>query len=179
MKTVQILDKNFRESIATVEIQQRIGEIAKRINTDFKGKEVDFLVVLNGAFMFAAELLKHITVNCRTLFIKLSSYEGTSSTGTVKQIIGLHDDLSNRNLIVIEDIIDTGRTIDNLLEQLKNQRCKEIRIVSLLVKPEAYQFGHPIHYKGFDIPNDFIVGFGLDYNGYGRNLESIYTIINK
>jgi hypoxanthine phosphoribosyltransferase len=179
MKTIKILDKNFRESITAREIQIRIEQLAKQINQDFSGKEVDFLVVLNGAFMFAAELLKKIHLNCRVLFLRLSSYEGTASSGNVKQIIGLNESIANKNVVILEDIIDSGNTINSLIDRISTQNATEIRIASLLFKPGSYLKQNKIHYIGFEIPNDFIVGYGLDYDGFGRNLESIYTIINE
>jgi len=179
MKSVKILDKKFHESIAASDIQKRITDLAATINTDFTGKEIDFVVVLNGAFMFAAELLKQIQLNCRVIFVKLASYEGVKNTGTIRQLIGLNESLAGRIVIVLEDIIDSGNTINHIIGQLSGQNASEIFIATLLFKSGVYQEQHKIHYFGFEIPNDFIIGYGLDYNGYGRNLDSIYTIIHE
>ncbi len=178
MKTIKIIDKKFCESITASELQERVKQLADEINRDYEGCEVDFIIILNGAFIFAGDLLRHINLNCRTMFVRLSSYEGMWTTGVVKQIIGLDERLVNRHLIIIEDIVDSGNTIDNIIAELSDQNCTEVRIATLLFKPDSYKRQHEIHYIGFKIPNDFIVGYGLDYNGYGRNLESIYTIIN-
>ncbi len=177
MKTVQILDKKFSLSIPANEIQLKVEMMAEQINSDLKDKAVVFVVILNGAFMFASDLYKLITLDSRISFLKLASYSGTSSSGNVKQLIGLNESLKEKTVVVLEDIVDTGHTLDSILKQLKGFEPTEIKIASLLHKPEAYLHKYKIHYLGFNIPNDFIVGYGLDYEGFGRNLDSIYTLI--
>jgi hypoxanthine phosphoribosyltransferase len=176
MKTVQILDKKFSLSIPANEIQLKVEMMADQINSDLKDKAVVFVVILNGAFMFASDLYKLITLDSRISFLKLASYSGTSSSGSVKQLIGLNESLKDKTVVVVEDIVDTGHTLDSILKQLKGFDPAEIKIASLLHKPEAYLHNFKIHYLGFNIPNDFIVGYGLDYEGFGRNLDSIYTL---
>lgn len=176
---LRIHDKDFRISITAVQIQSRINELASEINNDLKGKEVVFIAILNGAFMFASDLLKRITLNCKISFLKLASYDGSASTGKVKQLIGLNEDIRNKIVVVIEDIVDTGLTLKSIVQQIKSFEPVEIKIVTLLHKPETFEYYYKLDYVGFEIPNDFIIGYGLDYNGYGRNLESIYTIINQ
>lgn len=178
MSEVKILDKHFKISISAKKIQKRIAELANQINSDFEGKEVVFVVILNGAFMFASDLYKRIKVESRISFLKLASYQGMSSSGNVKQLIGLNEALKNRTVIIVEDIVDRGHTLNDIYKQLGAFDPREIKIASLLFKPESYQYSYKIDYLGFSIPNDFIIGYGLDYNGYGRNLESIYTIVN-
>jgi len=179
MKTVQILDKKFSLSIPANEIQLKVEMMADQINSDLKDKAVVFVVILNGAFMFASDLYKLITLDSRISFLKLASYSGTSSSGNVKQLIGLNESLKDKTVVVVEDIVDTGHTLDSILKQLKGFEPAEIKIASLLHKPEAYLHNYKIHYLGFNIPNDFIVGYGLDYEGFGRNLDSIYTLLNE
>ena len=147
------------------------------MNRDLVGKNPLFLVVLNGSFMFASDLLKLINVPCEISFIKLSSYSGTQTTSEVKQIIGLTESIKNRNVVIIEDIIDTGITIEHIIEQLKTHETESIRIATCLYKPAAFIKQFSIDYTGIEIPNDFIVGYGLDYNGYARNYPDIYRII--
>lgn len=178
MKTVQIIDKQFTTSIPANEIQIKIGQLAEKINEDLKDKEVVFVVILNGAFMFASDLYKKIDIESRISFLKLASYQGTTSSGEVKQLIGLNESLKDKTVVVVEDIVDTGHTLDSILKQLGGFEPAEIKVASLLFKPDSFQYDYKIDYIGFSIPNDFIVGYGLDYDGYGRNLDSIYTIIN-
>jgi hypoxanthine phosphoribosyltransferase len=177
MKEVQILDKKFREFISEDDIQKKIIELAERINHDYKGKEILFMGILNGAFMFAADLFKRIELDAQITFIKLASYTGTSTSGTVKELIGWNADLKNKSVIVVEDIVDTGITLEHTVDNLIIRNVKEISIAALLLKPESYRKNIQIDYTGFEIPNDFVVGYGLDYNGYGRNLRSLYKIV--
>lgn len=177
MKEVQILDKRFREFISEEEIQKKIIELANRINHDFKGKEVIFIGILNGAFMFAADLFKRIELNAQISFIKLASYTGTNTSGSVKELVGWNEDLKNKSVIIIEDIVDTGITLEHTVDNLIIRNVKEISIAALLLKPESYRKNIQIDYTGFEIPNDFVVGYGLDYNGFGRNLRSIYKVV--
>ena len=177
MSIVKIKDKTFKTSISQEEIQQRIKEVAARINKDMEGKNPLFLGVLNGAFMFAADLMREITIPCEISFVKLASYQGTTSTGKVKEIFGINEDLTDRTVIIIEDIVDTGLTMAHMLDVLKQQNPASIDICTLLLKPGKLQVDLDIRYCCMEIPNDFIVGYGLDYDGYGRNTRDIYTLI--
>jgi len=158
-------------------ISKRIDELAEQINSDYSGRDVVFLGILNGAFLFAAELFKRINLKARISFVKLASYEGTKSSGSVKELIGWNEDIKNMAVIVIEDIVDTGHTLELIVGELKVRKVADIKIATLLYKPNAYTKNIPLNYVGFEIPNDFVVGFGLDYDGYGRNLPSVYTLI--
>lgn len=177
MKTIQVKDKTFTLSIPESEILRGVSQVAERINKDLDGKDPLFIAVLNGAFIFAADLFKRITIPCEISFVKLASYQGVSSTGKVKEIVGLNDDIKDRTIVIVEDIVDTGLTMQHLLESLGARQPKEIHIASLLVKEEKLKVDLNIEYKVLSIPNDFIVGYGLDYDGFGRNLADIYTVI--
>ena len=177
MKEIRILDKKFREFLTEEMIQKRVEEIARQINSDLDGKEVVFLGVLNGAFLFAADLFRRINFHARISFIKLASYQGTTSQGLIKELIGWNEDINNKTIVVIEDIVDTGNTLERIVDELVIRKAAEVRICALLCKPEAYTKKIPLHYIGFEIPNDFVVGFGLDYDGFGRNLTSVYSLI--
>lgn len=178
MDTIQIKDRKFEISIPEARIHQRVAEIAAEISKDLKHENPLFIAVLNGSFMFAADLLRGITVPCEISFVRMASYEGTESTGNVKQLIGLKEKVEGRTVVIVEDIIDSGLTMKSLLDMLQEKCPKEIRIASLLVKPDNLQVNLEIPYCCFEIPNDFIVGYGLDYDGEGRNLPAIYTVIN-
>jgi hypoxanthine phosphoribosyltransferase len=177
MKEVQLKDKRFRIDISGDKIMEQVERVASEINRDLKGKKPLFLVVLNGAFMFAADLLKNIDIDCEVSFVKLASYQGTSSTEKVKELIGLNEDLTGRVVVVVEDIVDTGFTMENIITDLLRLKATEVHVATLLFKPEAFQKKFKIDYIGLSIPNDFIVGYGLDYDGLGRNLKDIYKII--
>lgn len=177
MKNVILKDKEFRLSYTSDDIQSDIDILASKINHDLKKVNVPlFLSVLNGSFMFTADLLKRIQFNCEISFIKLASYEGTSSTGKINEIIGLTENIEGRTVIIVEDIVDTGLTLDKLCTELRKKNPANILIATLLFKPEAYKGNLKIDYVGKAIPNDFIVGYGLDYDGLGRNLADIYTL---
>ncbi len=177
MKQVKLKDKIFEVSFSSEKIQNTVTEIAKKINQDYKDKNVPlFISVLNGSFMFTADLLKQIDFNCEITFLKLSSYKGTSTTGSVKQLIGINEKISGRDIIVLEDIVDTGITLEEIVRELDKFGAASIKIVTLLFKPEAYKKDIEIDYVGKKIPNDFIIGYGLDYDGLGRNLPDIYTL---
>ena len=177
MKEVKLKDKEFRVSIPAEKIQEVIAEMAAKINNDYTDKNVPlFISILNGSFMFTADLLKHISFNCEITFLKLSSYQGTSTTGTVKQLIGVNEKIADRDIVVLEDIVDTGITLEQIIEQLKIYNPSSVKVASLLFKPAAYQKSINIDYVGMEIPNDFIIGYGLDYDGLGRNLADIYTL---
>ena len=176
MELVRVKDKDFELSIPADEILKAVHKLAARMNEDLKGQNPLFLCVLNGSFIFAADLLKKINIDCGISFIKLASYQGTSSTGDVRTLVGLDGDINGRTIVIIEDIVDTGNTIVALVEQLTNLNPRDIKIATLLFKPEAYEKDIKIDYVALEVPNDFLVGYGLDYDGLGRNLESIYTL---
>jgi hypoxanthine phosphoribosyltransferase len=177
MKEIRVLDKKFREFLSEKVIKQRIEELAMQVNNDLKGKEVVFLGILNGAFLFAADLFRRIDFPARISFVKLASYQGTSSSGSVKELIGWNEDIKNKTIVVIEDIVDTGSTLERIVAELVIRKAAEVKIAAMLYKPAAYTKNIPIDYIGFEIPNDFVIGYGLDYNGLGRNLRSVYTLI--
>lgn len=177
MKEVQVLDKRFSVSITEEELQQSIQKIGAQINEDLKDKEVIFLGILNGCFMFASDLYKCVNIPSQISFLKLASYQGTTSSGSVKRLIGINENIENKTVVILEDIIDTGNTLENIIKQLKGYDPAEIKVATLLFKPEAYTKDIHIDYIGKEIPNDFIVGYGLDYDGFGRNLRDIYTLV--
>jgi hypoxanthine phosphoribosyltransferase len=179
MDTIKIKDKLFTVSIRRDVIRREVMRVAGEIDRDLAGKHPIFLSVLNGAFMFTADLMKHVTIDCEVSFVKLASYQGVASTGIIKEVLGINEDISGRTVVIVEDIVDTGFTIQRLLETLGTRNPKEIRIASLLVKPDKLQVKLDIDYVAMRIPNDFIVGYGLDYDGYGRNYPDIYTIVNE
>jgi len=158
------------------EIQSRITALAEKINEDLKGQDILFFGVLNGVFLFAADIFRQITLDCQVSFIKLASYDGTSSTGKIKELIGWNEDITGKTVVVLEDIVDTGATLERVIGELKLRKAADIKICTLLFKPEAYTRDIPIDYIGFEIPNNFVVGYGLDYDGYGRNLRAIYKL---
>jgi hypoxanthine phosphoribosyltransferase len=178
MEKVTLYDKTFRPFIKYEKIIEAIDGVAEKINKDFEGcQDVPVLLcVLNGSIMFMGELMKRLNFNCQTISIKLTSYEGTSTTGRVKQALGLTADITGRRVIVVEDIVDTGNTIVELKNILADKGAAESKICTLLLKPDAYKKEEPIDYVAMEIPNDFIVGFGLDYNEIGRNLKDIYVL---
>ncbi|TKG88615.1 hypoxanthine phosphoribosyltransferase [Puteibacter caeruleilacunae] len=177
MKTIQVLDKKFETFIPYEKIEGAIKEMAAKMNEDLKGKEPVFISVLNGAFMFAADLFKNLDFDAEISFVKMASYHGTNSSGSVKHLIGLNENLEGRTCVILEDIVDTGFSMDNILDQLSAFRPKEIKVATLLFKPKALKKDVPLDYVGLEIGNDFIVGFGLDYNGRGRNLKDIYKVV--
>lgn len=179
MESIQIKDKKFAISITEEQILKEVDRVAEEINRDLKDKNPLFLSVLNGSFMFTADLMKRITIPCEISFVKLASYQGISSTGKITEVIGVNEDISGRCVVIVEDIVDTGLTMQRLLETLGTRNPKEIHIASLLVKPEKLQVPLNIKYAAMNIPNDFIVGYGLDYDGFGRNYKDIYTVINE
>jgi len=175
-QTVKIKDKEFTVLISAEKIQERVSDIAGQINNDYRNKTPLFIGVLNGAFLFTADLFKKIDLTCELSFVRVSSYSGTSSTGTVRNLIGLNEDLKDRDIIVIEDIVDTGDTMVYLLDELKKHSPASVRLATAVFKPKALR--HPIRpdYVGFELPPAFIVGYGLDYDGIGRNLNDIYVL---
>jgi hypoxanthine phosphoribosyltransferase len=172
----QILDKTFKPYLTQSNIAEAIERIANQINQDYSEKNPLFIAILNGSFIFASDLFKKINIPAEISFIKLASYQGTKSTGNVITAIGLETDLFDRNVIVLEDIIDTGKTLSAFLPQLEHQQPRSLKVCTLLHKKEATKYPITIDYLGFEIPDLFVVGYGLDYNGYGRNLDQIMQI---
>ena len=179
MSIVKIKDLTFKTFIPESEIQQRVKAVAEKINKDLNGKNPLLLAVLNGSFVFAADLIRNITIPCEISFVKLASYQGTTSTGKIKEVIGLNEDLTGRTVVIVEDIVDTGFTMKRMIETLGTRHPESIHICSLLVKPDKLQVPLNIEYAAIEIPNDFIVGYGLDYDQQGRQLRDIYTIVDK
>lgn len=177
MSVIQIKDKRFKTFIPEEQIMKEVARVADEINRDLSGTNPLFISVLNGSFMFTADLMKHLTMPCEVSFVKLASYEGTSSTGKVKELVGLGDDITGRTVVIVEDIVDTGLTMKQLIETLRARGPKDIKIATLLVKPDKLKVELDINYVAMNIPNDFIVGYGLDYDGLGRNYRDIYTVI--
>ena len=177
MNEVKIKDKQFRISIPETVIKQRVKTVAERINRDMEGKNPLFLAVLNGSFIFAADLMRMITIPCEISFVKLASYQGTTSTGKVAEVLGINEDISGRHVIIVEDIVDTGLTMQRMVESLGTRNPASVHICALLLKPEKLKVDLNIEYAAIEIPNDFIVGYGLDYDQQGRNLPDIYTVV--
>lgn len=180
MKRVKIHDKEFELFIPHETIAAIIDDMAAKMNIELAGKNPLFLCILNGSFMFAAEIFKRINfVESEISFVKLASYSGEHTTGTVKELIGLNENIEGRTVVVLEDIVDTGITIDNIQQQLRSMNPKEVLVATMLLKPDALKKEVDLKYVGIEIPNDFIVGCGLDYDGYGRNLIDIYSIVKE
>ncbi len=177
MSTVKIKDKTFKTSFSEDEIKKRIKEVAARINKDMEGKNPLFIGVLNGSFIFAADLIREVTIPCEISFVKLASYQGTTSTGKIKEVLGINEDLTGRHLVIVEDIVDTGQTMKQMIESLGTRNPASVHICTLFVKPDKLLEPIDIEYACFSIPNDFIVGYGLDYDQQGRNLKEIYTLV--
>ncbi|MCY7410038.1 MAG: hypoxanthine phosphoribosyltransferase [Chitinophagales bacterium] len=175
MDVVRVNDLEFRSYISNEMIQTRVKEIAQRINADLKNESPLFIGILNGSFMFAADLMKEVTIKSEITFVKLASYSGTESTGEVLTRIGLEKSVTGRTIVIVEDIIDSGKTIFEMLEILKKQKPARVIIATLLLKPAALLYKFNVEYIGFEVPNDFLVGYGLDYDGLGRNLKDIYV----
>lgn len=176
MNAVIVKDKTFRPFLAAEEIQKRVAEVGARISKDLEGKNPLFLAILNGSYVFAADLLRHITTPCEISFIRVSSYSGMESTGKLTEVIGLKENIEGRTVVIVEDIIDSGFTMEGLVNSLKAKNPADLRICTLLTKPGNMKVDLDIPYCAFEIPNDFIVGYGLDYDGYGRNLPAIYVV---
>ena len=176
MKKVRILDKEFELFIEASTIQESIKSVAADINNELKDKNPIFVAVLNGSFMFAGDLMKQVSIPCEITFVRIASYKGMSSTKDMKEVLGLNEDIKGRTVVIVEDIVDTGHTIERLIHQFTALEPKEIKIATLLFKPNALVKDIKPDYVALKIPNDFIVGFGLDYDGYGRNLQDIYKI---
>lgn len=177
MEILKLNGKSFTPYLTAAQIATQVNRLAAEISTDYEGQRPLFIAILNGSFMFASDLFKALTIECEICFIKLASYKGTKSTGQVITSIGLDATLTNRYVIVLEDIVDTGKTLSEFLPQLANQQPTSLKIVSLLHKPEALVYPLKIDYLGFNVPDKFLLGYGLDYDGYGRNLKEIYTLL--
>jgi hypoxanthine phosphoribosyltransferase len=177
MSIIKIKDKSFKTFISEAEIQTRVKAVADKINRDLEGKNPLLLAVLNGSFVFAADLMRYITIPCEISFVKLASYQGTTSTGEIKEVIGLNEDISGRTVVIVEDIVDTGATMKRMIETLGTRNPKALHICTLLLKPDKLAVPLDIKYVAIEIPNDFIVGYGLDYDQQGRNLRDIYTLV--
>jgi hypoxanthine phosphoribosyltransferase len=174
---IQVFDKTFEPYITVAQINEQLKKLATELNNDYAGKRPLFIAILNGSFMFASDLFKELTIEAEICFIKLASYKGTKSTGNVITSIGLDIPLTDRHVIIIEDIVDTGKTLYEFLPQLVNQQPATLKIAALLHKPEALQHPIKIDYLGFEVPNKFLLGYGLDYDGLGRNLKEIYRLV--
>lgn len=177
MTEVKLHDRVFAPFISNDTISNGIREVALKLNEDFNGEPVLFVGVLNGAFRFISDLMKDINLECEVSFVKLASYSGTESRETVNKLIGFNESLDGKNVIIVEDIVDTGNTLVKIMAELDSFNPKSVKIATLLYKPKAYKKDIPIDYVGIEIPNDFIVGYGLDYDGLGRNLNEIYKIV--
>lgn len=177
MTAIQLHDKSFETYLSEDTIQKKVTELAAVLNRDYAGKRPLFIAILNGSFMFASDLFKHLTIEAEICFIKLASYKGMRSTGNIITAIGLDQDLYGRDVIIVEDIVDTGKTLHEFLPKLQHQQPSSFKIVSLLHKSSATVFPVQVDYVGFDIPDKFVVGYGLDYDGLGRNLKEIYQVV--
>ena len=175
-RKIQLKDKVFKPYLDKEKIKSAVSRIAENINRDLSGDHPLFLVVLNGSFMFAADLLREIHIPCSISFIKVASYHGVNSSGSVTELIGLTEEIKDKKVVIVEDIVDTGTTLEKLHQLLVHRHVKEIKIATLLFKPEAYSKPIKVDYPGLTIPNDFVVGYGLDYDGEGRNLSEIYVL---
>ena len=177
MGTIQVKDREFEVFLKEEDIQKEIKRVAAEINRDYVGKDPLFLCVLNGSFMFAADLLKDVNVPCNVSFVKVSSYQGTDTTGKVKELMGLQEDVEGRHIIIVEDIVDTGYTMRDVLDSLAEKKAASVQVCALLCKPDKLKVDINLKYLAMNIPNGFIVGYGLDYDGFGRNSRDIYKIV--
>jgi hypoxanthine phosphoribosyltransferase len=174
---ISLHNKQFEPYLSAAELQAAIRQVATQLNHDYAGQPVMFVVVLNGSFMFAADLLKEVSLPCEVCFIRVASYQGTNSTGEVKEVLGLTEDLKGRHVVIVEDIVDTGHTMQMLLETLGHQQPASLEVATLFLKPECLQHELALRYVGLSIPNDFIVGYGLDFDGLGRNYPDVYKAV--
>ena len=179
MDVIQIKDKQFKTFIPEADILKEVERVASEINRDLADANPLFISVLNGSFMFTADLMKRLTIPCEISFVKLASYQGTMSTGTIKEVFGINEDISGRDIIIVEDIVESGLTMKRMLESLGTRNPASIHICTLLLKPEKLKVELDIEYVAMKIPNDFIVGYGLDYDQQGRNLRNIYTLVEE
>ena len=179
MNTIKFRNKEFGPFISESEIKKTVSRMANEINRDLKDKDVVFIGILNGAFMFASDLFRKIKMDCQITFVKLASYTGDTSRGKVKQLIGLGEQIKGKTVVILEDIVDTGITLDTIIKQINGFEPEEILVVTLLFKPDAIKKAVDLDYVGIEIPNDFVIGYGLDFDGFGRNLPEIYKIIKQ
>jgi len=179
MAIIRVHDKYFEPYLHVAEIDARINDLAQQINHDYSSRRPLFIAILNGSFMFAADLFKKLSIDAEICFIKLASYKGTKSSGHVVTAIGLDIDIIGRDIVLLEDIVDTGKTLSHFIPQLRHQQPASIKICALLHKPEATRFPITIDYLGFTIPDKFVVGYGLDYDGFGRNIPEIYRLVES
>ena len=176
MSRVTIKDKTFETSMTEADIKARVRELAQQMSRDLEGKNPLFLGVLNGAFIFAADLMREMTIPCEISFVKLASYQGTTSTGTIKEVIGINEDLTGRTVVIVEDIVESGLTIKRMMEQIGTRNPASVQVCTLFFKPEKLKEDLTLDYVAFSIPNDFIVGYGLDYDQQGRQLRDVYSL---
>jgi hypoxanthine phosphoribosyltransferase len=179
MGQITVKDKTFEVSINETTIKQRVREVAQQMSRDLEGKNPLFLAVLNGAFIFAADLMREMTIPCEISFVKLASYQGTTSTGSIKDVIGINEDLSGRTVVIVEDIVESGLTIKRMMEQLGTRNPASVQVCTLFFKPEKLKEDLKLDYVAFSIPNDFILGYGLDYDQQGRQLKDVYSLIHN
>ena len=177
MGIIKIKDKTFKTSITEAEIKERVKVLAQQISKDMEGKVPLFLGVLNGAFVFAADLMREMTIPCEISFVKLASYQGTTSTGKINEVLGINEDLSGRTVIIVEDIVESGQTMKRMIESIGTRNPASVHICTLFLKPDKLKEDLDIDYVAFRIPDDFIIGYGLDYDHLGRELREIYTIV--
>ncbi len=176
MNIVKLHDKTFKPFISAKKIDEAIKNLAVKIQEDYENKTPIFIGILNGSFLFTADLVREFTGDCEVSFLRMASYEGTETTGKVNTVMGLKESLTNRHVVIIEDIVDTGNTVEKLFEVLEKENPASLKIATLLYKPEAYTKNIPIDYIAMEVGNEFLVGYGLDYDGLGRNLKDIYII---
>ncbi|MBX7201548.1 MAG: hypoxanthine phosphoribosyltransferase [Bacteroidia bacterium] len=179
MQKINVENMSFEMFISNEQINKRIGEIAMQLNQQFDGLSPVFISILNGSFMFTADLLKQVSIPCQLSFVKLASYTGISSSGQVKELVGLAEDIRDRHIIILEDIVDTGLTIHSIIDQLAARQPASIHVATLLQKPDCLKVEVPVDFIGFSIPDKFVIGYGLDLNGYARNLPDIYQLSNE
>lgn len=179
METIQVKDKKFGLSISAADIHREVCRVAAQISKDYAGQKPVFLAVLNGSFIFAADLLREIQEPCEVCFVKLASYEGVNSSGKVRELIGLNLDITGRPVVIVEDIVESGFTLAHMKQTLSSQNPSSVAICALLQKPELLRVSLDVDYCCFQIPNDFVVGYGLDYDGYGRNAKNIYSLVEE
>lgn len=178
MERIKVYDKEFELSIPSARIKKRIDELAEEISNDLKDSDPLFIGILNGSFIFASDLLKKLTFDARITFLKLQSYQGTRSSGKIHQLLGLGEDIKNINIVILEDIVDSGKTLETTVHELMRHKPASLRVVTLLYKPEACRNKIHLDYIGFSIPDRFVIGYGLDYRGYGRKYEDIYSLVS-
>ena len=179
MNRITIKDKTFETSMPEAEIKNRVKELAQQMSRDLEGKNPLFLAVLNGAFIFAADLIREMTIPCEISFVKLAPYQGTTSRGTIHEVIGINENLSGRTVVIVEDIVESGLTIKRMMEQLGTRNPASVQVCTLFFKPERLKEDLKLDYVAFEIPNDFILGYGLDYDQQGRGLRDLYTLVGK